>query len=288
MSSHAERLFILQFGAERVAKGLSVKGGGGQLYWEPLTGVVVETSQGWVLLDSGMSRAASEDMRNQAAYAVAAQAFGATGDGDQPWHLYPPPPDPGSWTWAPEGDPLEDALAWVGLAPEDLSLAAVSHLHLDHSGGIPRLAAAGVPVAVQREELTFARRGTPGLSDGYHAPDWSDERTQWDLLDGDTELAPGVWALSTPGHTPGHMSFRVDLPDTGSWIFTADAADLVQNLYDRVPPGSCAGGGPADEKAAAASLERLLAEGRREDARLIPGHDQVLLNAVRHPPGGHT
>ena len=27
-----------------------------------------------------------------------------------------------------------------------------------------------------------------------------------DLMDGETELAPGVTAIHTPGHTPGHMS----------------------------------------------------------------------------------
>jgi glyoxylase-like metal-dependent hydrolase (beta-lactamase superfamily II) len=291
MTSLAERMFVVQYGAERIAKGLSLRGDTGGLYWEPLTGVVVKTSAGWVLLDTGMSRAALENPDNQAAYAAAAAAYGLApraGGGPDDWHLYPSPPEPDRWNWGLAGDPLEQALATVGLAPQDLALAAVSHLHLDHSGGIPRLAAAGVPVALQRAELDFARSGRPQLTDGYHAPDWSDERTRWELLDGDAELAPGVWALATPGHTPGHMSFRVDLPDTGTWIFTGDAADLVQNLYDRTPPGSCAGGGPADEQAAAESLDRLLAEGRQHDARLVPGHDQVLFNAVRHPRQGHS
>jgi glyoxylase-like metal-dependent hydrolase (beta-lactamase superfamily II) len=287
-------MFVLQYGAERIAKGLSLAGGSGDLYWEPLTGVVVRTEVGWILLDTGMSRVALEDPANQAAYEAAARGLGAdvdageaSGDGDG-WHLWPAPPDPRRWNWGRPGNPLEDALAGVGLAPGDLALAAVSHLHLDHSGGIPTLAAAGVPVAIQAAELDFARSGRPGLGDGYHAPDWSDPRTRWELLDGDSELAPGVRALATPGHTPGHTSFRVDLRDTGTWIFAGDAADLVQNLYDRVPPGSCAGGTPADEKAAAESLERLLAEGRRHDARLVPGHDQVLFNAIRHPTQGHT
>ncbi len=290
MTSRALRLFVLQYGAERIPKGLSLLGGTAQLYWEPLTGVLVETADGWVLLDTGMSRTALDDDGNQSAYAAAAAAYGADperGPDDGGWHLHPQPPGDGRWTWGLSGDPLEAALAAHGLAPADLALAAVSHLHLDHSGGIPTLAAAGVPVAVHRDELAFARSGRPGPADGYHAPDWADERTRWELLDGDTELAPGVRVLATPGHTPGHVSFQVDLADTGSWIFPADAADLVQNLYDGVPPGTCAGGTPADEQAARASLDRLLREGRRHDARLVPGHDQVMVNAVRHPPGGH-
>ena len=100
-------------------------------------------------------------------------------------------------------------------------------------------------------------------------------------------MAPGVSVLATPGHTPGHSSLRVELPETGTWIFAADAADLGQNLLDRVPCGYCAGGTPNDEAAAARSLERLLSEAAEADARLVPGHDQLMLNAVRHPRSGH-
>ena len=50
----AERLFLLQYGAERVSKNLSLAGGPHHLYWEPLIGVLVETSAGCVLLDTGM------------------------------------------------------------------------------------------------------------------------------------------------------------------------------------------------------------------------------------------
>jgi glyoxylase-like metal-dependent hydrolase (beta-lactamase superfamily II) len=39
------------------------------------------------------------------------------------------------------------------------------------------------------------------------------------LIDGDTELWPGLVALHTPGHTPGHHSFRSD-----GVLFVGDAA----------------------------------------------------------------
>ena len=169
----------------------------------------------------------------------------------------------------------------------DLSLAVISHLHLDHAGGIPLLAAAGVPVASQGSELEVARSGRAVFADGFRAPDWSDPRTRWGLLDGDAEVAPGVGVLSTPGHTPGHSSLRVELPESGTWIFAGDAADLGQNLLDRVPCGYCAGGRPDDEASAELSLHRLLSEAADADARLVPGHDQLVLNAVRHPRSGH-
>lgn len=282
--STAERLFILQYGAERVSKNLSLAGGVHHLYWEPLLGYLVETSDGWVLLDTGMSRNAHLSKANRDAY-VAGGVDAPNIDAE--WHLRPEPPVPTDWNWVLSGDPVEAALATVGLAPKDIALAAISHMHVDHSGGIPTLSAAGVPVAIQRAELDFVRSGVVGIAEGFFDEDWTHPDTRWRVLDGDAELAPGVTAVSTPGHTPGHQSFTVTLPETGTWVLGCDATDLAQNFLDRVPCGSCAGGTPTDEKNSHASLERLLELGRRADARLIPGHDQVVANAIAHPPEGH-
>ena len=52
--------------------------------------------------------------------------------------------------------------------------------------------------------------------------------TRW-LHDGDT-VNIGHCALQVrhcPGHTPGHMSYRVDLPESGTWLLAVDAADLA-------------------------------------------------------------
>jgi glyoxylase-like metal-dependent hydrolase (beta-lactamase superfamily II) len=279
----ADRLFFLQYGAERVSKNLSLAGGRHHLYWEPLYGTLVETSDGWVLLDTGMSRAAHDSAENTAAYA--AGCVGAPNVDDE-WHLYPEPP-PGQYNWGKGDDPLEAALAEVGLTAADISLAAISHMHVDHSGGIPTLARAGVPIAIQAAELEFVRSGAVGVAEGFHEPDWSEPTTKWRILDGDEQLAPGVFAVSTPGHTPGHQSFRVDLPDTGTWVIAGDAADLGQNFLDNVPCGSYAGGTDEDERNAGLSFQKLLKLARDTRAHLIPGHDQLVLNAVRQPTEGH-
>ncbi len=280
MTSFARRLMVLQFGAERVSKSLSLLGGGDELFWATMSGALAETADGWVLFDTGMSRPSLDSPEVDAVYAA-----GRT-DG-QPWHLEPFPPDPHRWTWGLPGDPLVTALAGVGLRPEDLSLAVISHLHWDHSGGIGTLAAAGVPVAIHRDELAFARSGAVGPADGYQLADWSDPQTRWQELDGDQQLAPGVHVITTPGHTPGHLSFWVDLEQTGTWIFPSDATELAQNLLDHTRCGSCASQTAADGDRAEASMEKLLALAADTHGRFVPGHDQVVLNAVRHPPGGH-
>ena len=261
-------MFMLEFGAECTPKSISVKGASDVLGWVPVIGIVVETEIGWVALETGFSRQALDD--HDACYAIYGPEAGARAEYRPPRGL--------------EGEPFATGLASVGLQVSDIALAAVSHLHVDHSGGLPLLAAEGVPVMIQRREHDFGM-DVADLGTAYYRPDYADRGIEWRLLDGDEPIAPGIQAISTPGHTPGHMSYRVDLPDTGPWIFTIDAADLGQNLFDRIPIGSAAD--PADEPEALPSLIRLLDLAEELDARVVPGHDPHFWRAARHPLGGH-
>jgi glyoxylase-like metal-dependent hydrolase (beta-lactamase superfamily II) len=257
----AHRMFLLEYGAELCPKSWSVLGADDELRWVPVVGIAVETDIGWVVLETGFSRQAVDD--REACEVV-----------------YGPGHDPRALS----GEPFAHALENVGLSVSDVALAAVSHFHIDHTGGLPLLAAAGVPVMVQRKELDFAlHRGD--IQVAYYRDDYADRGIEWRILDGDTEIAPGITAIFTPGHAPGHMSYRVDLPETGTWIFAVDAADLGQNLFDGVPIGTAAD--PDDIPRSPQSLQRLRDEAQRLDARLVPGHDPWFWRAVMHPPGGH-
>jgi glyoxylase-like metal-dependent hydrolase (beta-lactamase superfamily II) len=50
------------------------------------------------------------------------------------------------------------------------------------------------------------------------------------LLDGDTELWPGLVALHTPGHTPGHHAFRA-----GDVLFAGDSATARDGRLEPMP-----------------------------------------------------
>ena len=73
-----------------------------------------------------------------------------------------------------------------------------SHLHFDHCGQNDALSC---PVVVQRAEVNAARQPH------YTVPEWADTPAARAVVGaGDTDVADGVTALLTPGHTPGHQA----------------------------------------------------------------------------------
>ena len=92
-------------------------------------------------------------------------------------------------------------------------------------------------------------------------------------------MAPGVEAIPTYGHTPGHQSFMVTLEpaladDLGvpGFVFAFDAADLTENIEEELPVGSFIDVEPTVTAEANRKLKRIAAD---RGYRLIPGHDPV-------------
>ena len=107
-------------------------------------------------------------------------------------------------SYAPRARPIEDCVAEHGIAIADLTGIANCHLHFDHCGQNVRLPA-GVPIFVQRAE--WAKVHEPD----YTVPAWVDApHLSYEVLDGETEVAPGMRLVPTPGHTAGHQSLVID------------------------------------------------------------------------------
>ncbi len=115
----------------------------------------------------------------------------------------------------PDGT-IADGLERLGLTVEDIHLVINTHLHADHCSGNTWYDEAGqvVPAfpnaeyVVQRREYADACQPNERTRATYIAENFQPlvESGQMRLLDGDTDLAPGIRGIITPGHTPGHMS----------------------------------------------------------------------------------
>jgi N-acyl homoserine lactone hydrolase len=155
-------------------------------------------------------------------------------------------------------DVITAKLATLGLQPKDIDILVNSHCHFDHAGGnalFPEHT-----VTLQRAEYALVESGR------YSAPYLGDMQ-KVRLLDGDAELAPGVEAIFTPGHAPGHTSFLVRMQRGAPILLTVDASYTADTFApDRL-------GAMQDKEAGARSVLRLKEIAQAEGARIFFGHD---------------
>lgn len=124
--------------------------------------------------------------------------------------------------WSPTLRSLDHELERLGHSRADVTAIGVCHLHFDHCGQNPLFP--GVPIYAQRAEYDAAH------APDYTVPEWVDfPGAEYRLLDGDAEPWPGIHVLSTPGHTPGHQSLRVDT-DRGPVLLTGQAVYELSEL----------------------------------------------------------
>jgi glyoxylase-like metal-dependent hydrolase (beta-lactamase superfamily II) len=100
--------------------------------------------------------------------------------------------------------------------PSDIAVVMLSHLHSDHTGwiadtnGQPIFPNAKVYVARADWEYFVEADGLPALGEHIlHALRLLADRGQVELLDGETQVVPGVTRVPAPGHTPGHSIYIV-------------------------------------------------------------------------------
>jgi glyoxylase-like metal-dependent hydrolase (beta-lactamase superfamily II) len=147
----------------------------------------------------------------------------------------------------------------------------MSHLHLDHAGGLAAFEGSDVPVYVHEAELKFAYYSakTAEGSMAYLASDF-DRDLNWSVVHRDEHhLAADFELLHLPGHTPGVLGARIDLP--GETVLVAgDECYVDANYAEEVPLGP---GLLWSERAWFESLQRLKDLERRTDADVLYGHD---------------
>lgn len=109
---------------------------------------------------------------------------------------------------------IENGLKELGLSTEDINFVILTHLHTDHSGGavmnengalVPRFKKA--KYIVQKIEWHEAMNPNERTAAVYISDRLAviEKAGQLELVDGDTEIIPGVRVLRTGGHTPGHQ-----------------------------------------------------------------------------------
>jgi N-acyl homoserine lactone hydrolase len=176
-----------------------------------------------------------------------------------------------------EQDLLVHRLDAAGIEADNVDLVVLSHLHYDHAGGAELFRKS--ELVVQKDEYSYAHYPASFFAGFYYRKNFELPGYRWRLLDGDTELMPGVTVLRTDGHTPGHHSLMVHLPETGPVILTGDACYWHEHVEKERVPGVV-----WNPTLALHSIKRLKTLARLTGAKIFPSHDPVFWKTVKQAP----
>jgi len=176
-----------------------------------------------------------------------------------------------------EEDLIVHRLDSLGLEPNDIDIVVLSHLHFDHAGGADIFPSS--ELVVQKDEYAFAHYPAQFMASFYYRKNFDLPGYRWRLLDGDTELVPGVTAVRSDGHTPGHQSLLVELPAGGPVMLAGDCCYWQRSIDEELPPGVV-----WDPTRAMHSIKRLKTLARLTGGRIFPSHDPVFWKSIAKAP----
>ncbi|MFM8330579.1 MAG: N-acyl homoserine lactonase family protein [Candidatus Methylumidiphilus sp.] len=245
------KLYFFACGTLESQKHLFTAGRGiGQPFTVPVPFFLIDHPKGKVLFDTGNALPVATDPHGH--WGNAAKAY------------YPN---------MAEGDYILNQLQAIGVNAEDIAYVILSHLHLDHAGGVG--AFPNAQYIVQRAELHWAYVPDFYQKGAYIRADF-DRDVEWMILEGRDDDDYDVFGDGTiriwftPGHTPGHQSILVKLPESGAFLLTGDSCYTEEILNEEVLPGLV--WSPSE---ALRSIKRLRAARDNWGVKVVTGHDPV-------------
>ena len=176
---------------------------------------------------------------------------------------------------------MPEALASLSVKPEDVDFILLTHMHMDHAGGLLRENQRVFPKAkllISKPEFdawaALAKKDPPSANGviaasaamfkNVTAAYGADIKT---FAFGDT-LLPGVTALDASGHTPGHTVYQLTADNKSLLI----VGDTVHSLFLQLAlPGECASYDMATPKAIDAR-KRIFALAAKNKMQIAGAH----------------
>ena len=162
-----------------------------------------------------------------------------------------------------------DQLAKIDLKPEQIKYVGISHYHGDHTGQVAFFSKATLLIGKGDWDAISSPKPAEGVN-FKPFENWikGEGKVESLALDKDVFGDGSVIVLRTPGHTPGHQSLLVKLPQMGNVVISGDAVHFRENYdSDGVPSFNF------DRAQTVASIERIKKISSTLKATVIIQHD---------------
>ncbi|MDO4371456.1 MAG: N-acyl homoserine lactonase family protein [Clostridia bacterium] len=206
--------------------------------WLPVSAYLIQCEHGNILFDCGWHRDMSPngilDKKAQV-HSLGALALYAANQGR-----------------IEEGQAIDEQLAALGIRPADLDLVLLSHLDCDHANGL-KLVADAKQILVSKDELAFAKNGTPVNRIRYNADWWNGTTMQafdWNGMEGPAGKSYDVFGdgrlvmVNIPGHSKGLCALKITGSNGRFVLLFADGGYARKSWEQLITSGI------ADDKAA--------------------------------------
>jgi len=173
-----------------------------------------------------------------------------------------------------ETSDLRAKLRLIGIHPDDVRWVILTHLHLDHTGGVGYFPKS--EILVSHKEFVRPYAFVEGIYPSWFSPHLIGH---YDDIGGVFESghvltrAGDVIIVPTPGHTPDHQSVILKTPGV-SLFFAGDASFSHAHIQSGIVPGI-----NADRNMARKTIGRIKKYMLENPTWCLPSHDQA---SVRH------
>ncbi|MGH1422824.1 MAG: N-acyl homoserine lactonase family protein [Hyphomonas sp.] len=169
------------------------------------------------------------------------------------------------------GSTLTSQIQALGLSMDDVDYVSISHSHFDHIGQAPQVTQATWLVHEAEAEHMFPADGSaPKVAADQAAMFQAFSGLEKQTFSGEHDVFGdgSVVIVPTPGHTPGHTSLQLIMPESGPILLTGDLYHRKESRsLKRVPRFNF------DERATLQSMAAFEARAEAMGAKIIIQHE---------------
>ncbi|MGF6990348.1 N-acyl homoserine lactone hydrolase [Lachnospiraceae bacterium PF1-21] len=169
----------------------------------------------------------------------------------------------------PEQDTTVAVKQIMGWEPDDVDIVINTHLHCDHCGSNSKFKNSKFYIQKSEWEAAFAPYAPEApFYDEICFNKQAVNYFQWNFLEGDAEILPGLRVITTPGHTRGHQSVLFNT-EHGVLCVTGDICNVADNLNENLEPNIVVMVPETYE-----SFKKI----RQVAHYILPGHEPAVIN----------